>query len=159
MDDKQKRKIERYLMNANRFMWGLGPGNQQKNYDWLEDEEFKFTRTRYGLVTQQLLRNPGIEELLTTLVIPTVKEMFPDDTLNELRKLWYIGELPNLKKDINRLEVNGKVDPGPDRAFHWRPFVEISTQFHYVERWGELAGVWFEEIEPWIGESQSKNWG
>jgi len=152
MDDKQKGRIERYLLNADRFMWGLGPGNQQKNYKWLEDKGFRFTRARYGLVTQQLLRHPGIEELLTRLVIPTVKEMFPDDTLNELRKLWYIGELPDLKKDINRLKVKGKGykgDPGPDRAFQWRPFIEISTQFHYVERWGDFAGVWFEEIEPY----------
>jgi len=27
------------------------------------------------------------------------------------------------------------------------PFLEVNTQFNYVERWGELAGVWFEEIE------------
>jgi len=155
MDDKQKGRIERYLLNADRFMWGLGPGNQKETYTWLEDKKFRFTKARYGLVIQQLLRNPGLEELLTRLVIPTVKEMFPDDTLNELRKLWNIGELPDLKKDINRLEVKGKGNPGPDRAFHWRSFVEISTQFHYVERWGELAGIWFEEIEPWIRESSS----
>ena len=149
MDDKQKGRIERYLLNASRFMWGLGPGNQQENYKWLEGQGFRFTRARYGLVTQQLIRHPGIEELLTRLIIPTVKEKFPDSTLNELRKFWYIGELPDLRKDVDRLEVRGKGVPGPDRAFHWRPFLEISTQFHYIERWGELAGIWFEEIEPY----------
>jgi hypothetical protein len=27
------------------------------------------------------------------------------------------------------------------------PFIEVNTQFNYVERWGEFAGPWFEEIE------------
>ena len=27
------------------------------------------------------------------------------------------------------------------------PFVDMNTQFNYVEGWGEFAGVWFEEIE------------
>lgn len=153
MDDAQKGRIERYLMNADRFMWGLGPGNQQDNYRWLEDKGFHFTKARYSLVTQQLLRHPGIEELLTKIIIPIVKETFPEDTLNELRKFWYIGQLPGLK-DIDKLEVKGKGDPGPHRAFHWRPFLEISTQFHYVERWGELAGIWFEEIQPHSQESK-----
>ena len=33
------------------------------------------------------------------------------------------------------------------------PFLEINTQFNYVKKWGEFAGVWFEEIEPVLDES------
>ena len=146
MDDKQKERIEHYLMNADRFMWGLGPGNQRQNYAWLEKEGFKFTRTTYGLVTQQLIRYPGIMEILNRLIIPTVKAIFPEATINVLQEHWHRGERPDLPT-LNRLDVKGKGEPGPDRAFHWRPFIEISTQFHYIERWGELAGIWFEEIE------------
>lgn len=146
MDDKQKGRIERYLMNASRFMWGLGPGNQRQNYAWLEKEGFKFTRTRYGLVIQQLIRYPGIIEVFNRLIVPTVKAYFPEATINVLREHWYLGERPSLST-LRSLDVKGKGEPGPDRAFHWRPFVEINTQFHYVERWGEMAGVWFEEIE------------
>lgn len=146
MDDKQKGRIEHYLMNADRFMWGLGPGNQRQNYAWLVKEEFKFTRTNYGLVTQQLIRYPGIMEILNRLIIPSVKAYFPEATINALREHWHRGERPSLST-LKSLDVKGKGDPGPDRAFHWRPFVEVSTQFHYVERWGELAGIWFEEIE------------
>lgn len=149
MDDKQKGRIERYLLNADRFMWGLPPGNQKETYSWLERKGFRFTRARYGLVAQQLLRDPGLEELLTRLIIPAVREQFPNETLNTLRKFWLLGELPDLKP-VSQMKVEGRGYAGPDQAFHWRPFIEISTQFHYVERWGELAGIWFEEIEPWV---------
>ena len=149
MDDKQRLRLERYLMNASRFLWGLGPGNQRKTYDWLEKEGFKFSRARYGLVTQQLLRYPGIEKLLSDLIIPTVNNYYPDTTLNTLREHWYRGEWPNLKT-TDTLEVKGKYEPGPHRAVWWRPFVNINTQFHYVENWGEFAGIWFEEIESQV---------
>ncbi len=157
MDNRQKERIERYLLNADRFMWDLGPGNQEKNYDWLEGKGLRFAKAKYSLVLQQLLRNPGLEELLTRVIIPTVRERFPDKTRDELRKFWNAGELPNLKKDLRNLEVNGRGYAGPDRAFHWWPFVEISTQFHYVQRWGQLAGIWFEEIEPWMTEQEEGN--
>jgi len=156
LEEKQKGRIERYLLNADRFMFGLMPGNQKENYSWLEHKGFRFTKTRYGLVSQQLLRDPGLEELLTRLIIPAVREYFPDDTLNALRKLWYLGEKPELKQ-LDKLEVKGNGYEGPNRAFYWQPFVEISAQFHYVERWGELAGIWFEEIEPWIKEIETHN--
>lgn len=149
MDDKQRLRLERYLMNASRFLWSLGPGNQRKNYEWLEKEGFKFTRARYGLVTQQLLRYPGIEKLLSELIIPTVKNNYPNPTLNALREHWYRGEWPNLKT-LDTMDIKGKYEPGPHRAFWWRPFVKISTQFHYVENWGEFAGIWFEEIESQV---------
>ncbi len=156
MDYNQKGRIERYLLNTNRFMWGLAPGNQKVNYAWLEKEGFKFTRARYGLVIQQLIRYPGIEELLNKLVVPSIMKRFPELTINALREHWYRGEWPDLST-LKGLEVNGKGDPGVDRFFHWRPLVEISTQFHYVERWGEFAGIWFEEIEPWLKEKEVRN--
>ena len=156
MDDKQKGKIERYLLNADRFMWGLGPNNQKENYTWLKHKGFQFTRASYGLVIQQLLRDPGLEDILTRLIIPIVREQFPHETLDTLRKLWFLGELPDLKR-VNELKVEGKGNAGSDRAFHWRPFLEIHTQFHYTERWGELAGIWFEEIEPWLKEKETRN--
>lgn len=149
MDEKQKGRIERYLLNASRFLWGLGRGNQKQTYAWLEHKGFAFTRARYGLVLQQLLRNPGLEELLRSLIIPSVRERFPDETLDALRRFWHLGERPNLNR-VNQLQVQGS-DYGI-----WRPFLEIDTQFQYVEKWGELAGVWFEEIEPWFKEESEE---
>ncbi|KSV18888.1 hypothetical protein DA01_07890 [Dehalococcoides mccartyi] len=152
MEQRQRGRIERYLLNTDRFIWGLGRGNQKKTYSWLEYKGFRFSKAKYGLVIQQLLRDPGLEELLIKIIIPTVRECFPENTLNTLRKFWNLGELPDLKQ-VSQLKVEGNGYPGPDQAFHWRPFLEIDTQFHYVERWGELAGIWFEEIEPWANET------
>jgi len=147
MDDRQKQRIERYLMNASRFLWGLCHGrNQKETYRWLERKGYKFTRARYGLVVQQLLLYPGLEGILKDIVIPIVEDSFPEATLNILREHWYRGELPSLS-GLKNLIVRGNDTAGPDQAFHWRPFIEIDTQFHYVRRWGEFAGVWFEEIE------------
>jgi len=153
MESQQQRRVEHYLINADHFLWGLTPGNQQKTYEWLEKQMgFHFTKAKYGLVIQQLLRDPGVEVVLKRLVVLGVAARFPAETLDALRRLWNLGELPDLKKDLSVLTVNGEGYAGPDRGFHWRPFVEINTQFHYVERWGNLAGVWFEEIEPWMRE-------
>lgn len=65
---------------------------------------------------------------------------YPNPTLNALREHWYRGEWPNLKT-LDTMDIKGKYEPGPHRAFWWRPFVKISTQFHYVENWGEFLVV------------------
>jgi len=132
-------------------MWGLYQGNQGEICKWLEKEGFKITRARYQIMIAQLLSYPKIEEILRRLVIPTVRENFEKPTMDVLREHWNSGECPTIDK-IKSLEVKGRGTPGVDRAFHWLPFIEINTQFHYVERWGELAGPWMVEIEPIIDE-------
>ena len=150
MESGQKHRLEHYLMNAYQFMWGLGRGNQQDNYRWLASKNLIFTRARYGLVTQQLINQPGIEEIIKVIVIPAVEEQFPQQTLESLKARWRRGGHPELSylKDL-KLGYDRK-NSDPDRVFLWRPFIEINAQFHYVERWGEFAGIWFEEIEPYF---------
>jgi hypothetical protein len=135
MDNKQKQKLERYLKNSSRFLWGLGPGNQKENYQWLRDKGFTFDYGSYDHVTTQLLVNPGIEKVLKDLIIPRVKELFTGKALDFLRDCWLAGTRP----DISFLKLYNIKNAAP--------FLEINSQFNYVERWGELAGVWFEEIE------------
>lgn len=150
MNAKQKAKLERYLRNASRFLWGLGRGNQKETYDWLEEEgrkkRFEFERGTYRYVTDQLLRKPGIERILNDLIIPRVKERFTDKALEYLRSCWQMGTIPDMSflKLYNISEKNVY------------PFLEINLQYNYVERWGEFAGVWFEEIEP-LQEPSSQN--
>jgi hypothetical protein len=138
MDEKQKRKLERYLRNSTRFLWGLGPGNQKANYEWLREEGFEFTDGSYGHVTNQLLDNYGIEQILKRIVVPRVQKLFIDKkkAIDFLRESWQAGKKP----DVSFLRLYGI-----DKSL---PFLEVNTQFNYVERWGELAGIWFEEIEP-----------
>ncbi len=154
MDVIQKGRIERYMLNAQRFLWGLLIGNQREIYSLLESKGFIFSRGKYSIVLHQLIRSPGIEDLLNNLIVKNVKETYPEKTLYELRKLWNIGEKPTINQ-LTGLQLKNTKDSGKHRANVWRPFVEINTQFEFVERWGELAGVWFEEIEPWL-ESQKK---
>ncbi len=135
MDENRKHKLERYLKNSYRFLWGLGPGNQKENYKWLRERGFEFNDGSYAHVTNQLLENYGIEQIIKRIVILTVKELFPQKAIDFLRESWQAGSRP----DTSFLRLYGIKKPAP--------FLEVNTQFNYVERWGELAGVWFEEIE------------
>ncbi|MCL0075394.1 hypothetical protein M1O17_00700 [Dehalococcoidia bacterium] len=135
MDENRKHKLERYLKNSCRFLWGLGPGNQSATYGWLREKGFNFNAGSYDHVTNQLLENYGIEQIIKRIVIPTVKELFPQKGIDFLRESWRAGSRP----DASFLRLYGIGKPAP--------FLEVSPQFHHVERWGELAGIWFEEIE------------
>jgi len=133
--DKQRQKLERYLKNASRFLWGLGPGNQKENYEWLRKKGFEFDSGSYDNVTTQLVEKYGIENLLKNLIVSRVKELFSEKAIDFLRDSWRAGTRP----DMSFLRLYNIKNPFP--------FLEVNTQFNYVERWGELAGVWFEEIE------------
>ncbi|MBU2009785.1 MAG: hypothetical protein KJ624_08140 [Chloroflexi bacterium] len=136
MDEVQRHKLERYLKNATRFLWGLGPGNQKENYRWLRSHGLEFDDGTYSRVTNQLLEKYGIEGIVKRIVIPRVKELYSQKALDFLEESWHAGSRP----DMSFLNHYGIKSP--------TPFLEVNTQFDFVERWGDLAGVWFEEIEP-----------
>jgi len=135
MNARQKQKLERYLKNASRFLWGLGPGNQKENYRWLRGKGFEFDNGTYSHVTNQLLERYGVEQMINRLVVQRVKDLFSDKAIDFLRDSWRAGAIPNISL-LNLYNIRNAT-----------PFLEINRQFNYVERWGELAGVWFEEIE------------
>ncbi|MCD6297295.1 MAG: hypothetical protein J7M30_09085 [Deltaproteobacteria bacterium] len=136
MDVKQRGKLERYFKNSRRFLWGLTLGNQKETYAWLRKKGFEFGSGTYGHVTGQLLEKPGVERILKDLIIPGVNDRFSGKAIDFLRDCWQVGARP----DISFLKLYNIKDAAP--------FLEINLQFNYVERWGEFAGVWFEEIEP-----------
>jgi len=135
MDTKQRDKLERYFKNSSRFLWGLSGRNQKETYQWLRRKDYVFDNGSYGHVTRQLLENPGIEALLRDLIIPRVKELFTAKAIEFLRSCWEAGTRP----DMSFLKMYNIEDASP--------FLEVNSQFNYVERWGEFAGLWFEEIE------------
>jgi len=155
MDIAQQGKLERYFKNASRFLWGLGGGKNQKEvYPWLRTKGkklwghgFDFKNGSYHDVQEQLLQNPGIEKLLKGLIVSEVKKKFSDQALAFLQLSWNAGTLPmtSYLKQYNILNAY--------------PFLEINNQFNYVERWGEFAGVWFEEIEPYLREAGESDGG
>ena len=136
MDEQQKHKLERYFKNSTRFLWGLGPGNQKENYRWLRGNGFEFNDGLYNHVTNQLLENYGIEQIIKRIVVLRVKDLYSQKALDFLKESWYAGTRP----DMSFVSHYGIKTP--------TPFLEVNTQFNFVERWGDLAGIWFEEIEP-----------
>jgi len=137
MDNDRKLRLENYFKNSSRFLWGLGIGNQGVTYNWLRGKGYQIDDKPYAHVTAQLLKDPGVEAILKDVIIPRVKELFPVDALNHLRIYWQEGRTP----DVGFLKVYGT------KQRDEFPFLEVNSQYNYVERWGELAGIWFEEIE------------
>ena len=144
MDAGQKEKLDRYFSNASRFLWGLGKRNQKEAYHWLKaygkqtlGSDFDFKEGPYRDVIAQLLQNPGIERLLKDLVVPRVRELFSDQALEFLHVSWNAGTLPDISYlkhyNINIQDVS--------------PFLEVNKWYKYVERWGDFAGIWFEEMD------------
>jgi hypothetical protein len=109
--------------------------NQKEVYKWLRNKGYEFQDGPYTYVQAQLIQNLGIERIVTDLVAPSVHELFTNEALKYLRDCWNEGRLPNVSFE---LKYNIK------DSF---PFLEINRQFNYVERWGEFAWVWFEEME------------
>jgi len=145
MDDRQKAKLAHYLANARGFLWGLGPGYQRKNYQWLESLGFTFTRGTYDDVTYDLLHNNDIGKIIEEAVIPQVTKKFTEEFLAFLRRCWEQGTLPT-RADLARQKM------APVNAY---PFLEVQAQHDYIEGWGVFAGLWFEEIEPLFRPSKS----
>jgi hypothetical protein len=143
METKQKEKLERYFKNASRFFWGFGKRNQKETYHWLKTygrkklgSDFDFKEGPYREVIAQLLQDPGIERLLDDLIVPRVRELFSDQALEFLHISWNAGILP----DISYLkQYNINIEDAS-------PFLEVNKSYNYVERWGDFAGIWFEEV-------------
>jgi hypothetical protein len=151
MDVKQKGKLERYFKNASRFLWGLGDKNQKETYRWLRTygrkhlgPDFDFKEGPFREVIEQLLQNPGIERLLKELVVPRIRELFSDQALEFLQVSWKAGILP----DISYLTHYNIDIKSPN------PFLEVNKWYKYVERWGDFAGIWFEEIDDSLKASR-----
>ena len=135
MDTERKGRLEGHFRNSVRFLWGLGAGNQKQTYRWLRSRGFEFRDGSYSYVTQQLLENSGIERILREIIVPEVEKRFTSRAIDFLRTCWRAGTRP----DMTFLAQFNIKSP--------QPLLEVNTQYNYVERWGELAGVWFEEIE------------
>lgn len=157
MGKRQQNKLRNYFRNSYQFMWRLGRGNKAKTYGWLHSQGIGFITDKYTYdqTKRALLDELGIEKIINELIIPRVKELFSDSKLKFLRDCWKDGHLPNiatLKQHGIRTE---------DNLFYMYqeayPFLEIRTANRqpYVERWGEFAGLWFEEIEPLLGRDDA----
>ena len=145
MDSKQKGRLERYLQNANRFIWGLGPGNQKVTYEWLNVHGFNDNgatfKGSYSDTTEKLIKNFGIEKTMCDIVRRRVNELFPTPFIDFMHNCWKAGVRPTV--DMLKANGFGSVLDKRDTEI----LLLYNKQFNFIEGWGELAGIWFEEIE------------
>jgi len=178
MDLRQREKLERYMRNAERFMWGVIPGNQRAVFTQLQTllkelgqdsaTVFEHQKATYSMVTENLLAKLGIERAVTEIVAGEVKRQFEHQpgALDFLRAHWLSGTLPRWQtlqslrapRTLKQRFLDG-VEPKKDTRDNYRPtsdildaFVEVNTQYNYVHGWTVFAGLWFEEIEPLLKE-------
>lgn len=180
MDAGQKAKLQRYFRNADRFMWGVIPGDKRVVFETLRTvltelgkntalvHEYK--KSTYAMVIENLLAGIGIETILTKIVVGQVRQQFADRraTLEFLRMHWMSGTLPRWQTlqslRVPRTIKQKLLDAVESKDTHARrqqtsdildAFVEVNTQYNYVHGWTVFAGLWFEEIEPLLGEATS----
>jgi len=152
MDASQREKLERYLRNANRFLWGLGPGNQQKTYDWLKDSGFNDNGSRfksaYADTTEKLIKYYGIRRIARDIIKKRIDDIFPSPFIEFLRNCWETGVCPS----IDMLRANGFISILDNRNLEI--LLLYNKQFNFIEGWGPLSGLWFEEFEPYLQENE-----
>lgn len=143
MNSEKKDKLERYFRNSHKFLWGLSRRPQQETYRWLYDKGFKTDagteyKGSYDQVAAQLVNKYKMERILRGLVVPEVNKQYHEKAIEFMRNCWMKYVLPQYSiLGINHID---------DKNAY--PFLEINSQYKSVERWGEFAGLWFEEIDP-----------
>lgn len=181
MDAGQKEKLARYLRNAEPFLWGVIPGNKKAvlaalrtNLKELGEDSIPLAENQkptYSMLTDSLLAKLGIEKVIIEIVARQVGGQFTDrpGALEFLRAHWLSGTLPRWQTlqtlrapRTVKQKILDVVGPG-DRVARPKQtadildaFVEVNTQYNYVHGWMVFAGLWFEEIEPFLNEAAEK---
>jgi len=159
MTTRQRETLERYLRNANRFLWGLGTKNQRETYAWLEIQGFNDNGSRfkssYTDTTEKLIKYYGIERIARDIIKKRIDVIFPAPFVKFLRNCWKTGVRPS----IDMLRANGFISILDNRDLEI--LLLHNKQSNFIEGWGPLAGPWFEEWEPYLQENsqtgESKN--
>ena len=136
MNSKQEAKLERYFKNTGGVFWGLVPGNNQKEiYQWLRDKGYGGISGPYGNVIRRFLEDPGIEGIISEIIIPRIEDRFSREAMKRLRNCWKAGSVPD-DKDLQYLKAHD----------YTSPFIEVDEDSG-LYKWSVFAGLWFEEIE------------
>jgi hypothetical protein len=164
-----KEKLTRYFLNADPFLWNVLEGKKKKNrIQELQALGFikgysRDSNVSYDRINQDLLIELGIEVILERIVIRRVHNVFTADTLQYLHRCWERGQTPTLEylrkqglyqtHPLTSNEVRDELGIQPVAGYKEPAFifVQINTQYNFIERWTVFAGLWFEEIEPLLG--------
>ncbi len=164
---EQAEKLKRYFINADPFLWGVlenknkkGRLQELKGLGFLKGYS-EGSNPTYNKVNQDLLVEIGIEGILERILIPKVTNGFDLEVQRYFRRCWEQGQTPGMnylkERRLYRRHIfaEDKVYDGRELRIvgHKDPahlFVQIDTQHNFVERWTVFAGLWFEEIEPFV---------
>lgn len=177
----QSEKLERYLRNSDRFLWGVITGNKEAvfialrgNLKELGEDGISIPERQkptYTMITASLLAKLGIEKVIREIVATQVRRQFAErpGALDFLRAHWLSGTLPRWQtletlrtpRTVKQrlLEAVHPSEPQPIRKLTGDildAFVEVNNQYNYVHGWTVFAGLWFEEIEPLLNEAMEK---
>lgn len=155
MEKTREEKLQRYLLNADPFLWGiLEATNKHGRLKELKEsgvlKSYSSTHApSYTKINQDLLVELGVAGILGTLVCPRVIKTFEPKILYFFQRCWEQGRTPDIHYLIdNHLYHSHKGSGrrvGRDVA---QIFLQIHRQHEFVERWTAFAGLWFEEIAP-----------
>jgi hypothetical protein len=168
-----KDKLKRYMLNADPFLWNvLDAKNKKGRIKELKAMGFlagysESANPNYSRINQDLLVEPGIEGVLDQIVIPKIKALFTEEIMDYFRRCWEQGQTPNLdylrKQGLYKRRFHARatwdshwdqmLEPPVGYKDPCFVFFQIETQYDFVERWTVFAGLWFEEIEPLIGDT------
>ncbi len=177
MNTSQKEKLERYFRNADRFMWGVIPGDKRTTLATLrallgelgEDSTVvpDHTKATYAMIIEILISKIGIERIVTQIVPELVRRQFADRStaLDFLRTHWMSGSLPSWQilqslrapkrikqRIIDAVASKATTAKRKQTSDILDAFFDVNTQYDYVHRWTVFAGLWFEEIEPLLNK-------
>ena len=168
-------KFKRIILNSHPFLFGvLEKRNKKGRMQELQELGFlksysQGSNPNYSRFYEDLIKEIGVQGIIEKIIVKRLGERFTPEVLDYLRRCWYLGQLPSFddvkkfglfKKHPFTSEVNtaGFGDPHieghKERAF---VFMEINTQFDFVETWTPFAEFWFEEIEPLLGKDSSRS--
>ncbi len=173
MDPEKRGKLERYFRNADRFMWGVIPGDKRTVFTALRTvlEELGEDRalipdpkkSTYAMVTGNLLGKIGVESILTEIVAKQVRRQLTEraGVIDFLRAHWISGTLPRwqtlqslraprtlTRKVLDTVHPKDATVKRQQTSDIIDAFVEANPQYQYIHTWTVFAGLWFEEIEP-----------
>lgn len=142
MDNRQREKLLRHIRNASPFLWGIIPGkNKEVIRKGLAEWGFTVTvpeKATYAALLEDLIGKDEGNSLFLTIG-KNIKRILAGEKLDILRRYWIDGRLP----DTAYLKRNGMFDIA-------YIFLNVNSQFDYVEGWTTFAGLWFEDIEPYL---------
>lgn len=165
-------KLSKYFINADPFLWGvLVTKNKKGRLKELKQMGLLATYAEggnpiYSKINRDLLIELGITGILEKIVIPRIMTIFSQEHIRYFRDCWDLGQVPEMNYLVTNRLYRTRIITAKDARNYWHPvpplvsyrdpafiFVQIDTQHNFVERWTVFAGLWFEEIEPFLDEA------